>query len=113
MAKTVSLDCQRLNRPFASFKAANSTSLPDGTRSADDTRGSMAEANDPGPRMSSNASVVNSKRARPGSKVRRVIPAFAALALLFAGYSAALFTSLASSELTTNVGGRAIDGGAW
>ena len=62
------------------------------------------------PRATGNAASLQAEWERP-AKGRRAIRAFAALALFFAGYGAALFTDFAAPELITKLGVRAIEYG--
>jgi len=94
---------QMLEQAVASLKAAGSPSVDKGSRSTVGTLVPRTYAADLPPRATDNAGSLEAEWETP-AKGRRAIRAFAALALFFTGYGAALFTDLAAPELITNLG---------
>jgi hypothetical protein len=97
-----------LEQAVASLKAAASPFVDKASRSTVGTLVPRTCVADLRPRPTGNAGNLKAEWERP-AKGRRAIRAFAALALFFTGYGAALFTDLAAPELITNLGVWAIE----
>ena len=110
--EAVDVNLQRLEQAVASVKAADSPSVDKGSCSTVGTVTPLTDVDDLPPRATGKAGSLKAEWERP-AKGHRAIRAFAALALFFAGYGAALFTDFAAPELIANLGVRAIEyGGA-
>ena len=95
---------QRRAQAVADLKAAASSATGDkGSRSIVGTAPPFLYVTDFPPRAPGNASSLQADRARP-TRGRKAIRVFAALALFFAGYVAALFTDFTLPKLITTLG---------
>jgi hypothetical protein len=101
--EAIDVNLQRLEQAVASMKAADSPSVDKGSCSTVGTVTALTDA-------AGKAGSLKAEWERP-AKGHRAIRAFAALALLFAGYGAALFTDFTAPELIANLGVRAIEYG--
>jgi len=108
--EAVDVNLQRLEQAVASMKAADSPSVDKGSCSTIGTVTGLSDAADLPPRAKGKARRLKAEWERP-PKGRMAIRAFAALALFFAGYGAALLANFAAPKLIENLAVRAIEYG--
>ena len=96
---------QRREQAVADLKAAASSSSGDkGSRSIVGTAPPLPYVTDFPPRATGNAASLQAESGEAHQEARKAIRVFAALALFFTGYVAALFTDFTVPELITKLG---------